>query len=377
MPEFRFKTADEGDHDALNHIWAHVYGDGDTSEALDPPSDGQTYYIGYVDGTPAWAAQTHTYDIVRRPWDFTLKCAGVAGVATLVEHRNSGLAQFCMRRLLEECRSLKFDVSLLYAYRDSYYRKVGYGTCGWRWHIKVPATRLPKLVPQLPARQLKAEECESALGACYLQFISKFSGSHVRSSASWKQRLGRKPSFIYAVGDPVEGYFWGRGKEFWGELEIGELAWSTRKGYESVLATIRGMANNQTTVSWNEPARSPYLSQYFDQDSEFTMHRPTMARIIDLPGLLAKVPGGDGLVIEVDDPCLPENSGRWACGPSAGRTDKETNASGPIAAWSQALFGQPSVDDLITEGQIDAQPNVVPLLNQLLPASPVVCMEFF
>ncbi|MBX3112886.1 MAG: GNAT family N-acetyltransferase [Fimbriimonadaceae bacterium] len=377
MPRLSMHLADERHYDALNHIWAHVYGDGDTSEALDPPGEGTSFWIGYCDDTPAWAAQVHTYQIVRRPWPFTLKCAGVAAVATLVEHRNSGLAQHCMHQLLLEARSAGFDVSMLYAYRDSFYRKVGYAACGWRWRIKVPATRMPKTESVLTARQVRPEDAETVLGPCHRQFIETFSGSSRRDAVDWKDRLGKKPPFIYAVGDPVEAYFWARPQGFWNELEIGEFAWSTRRGYNAALAVVRGMANNQTHVIWNEPPRSPYLARHIDHGTEVSVHRPTMARVLDWPGLVAKIPGGEGLVVEVDDPWIAENNGRWACGPSPRRTDAETNASGPVSAWAQALFGEPSLEDLMIEGDLAIETSHADELKAWMPASPVVCMEFY
>lgn len=377
MPRFSMHLADERDFDALNHVWAHVYGDGDTSEALDPPEAGTTFWIGSVDGTPAWAAQVHSYNLARRPWDFTLKCAGVAAVATLIEHRNSGLAQYCMHQLLLECRAMRFDVSMLYAYRDSFYRKVGYATCGWRWRIKVPGTRMPKTAGELAARQVRPEDAERVLGPCHRQFISTFSGSAVREAVDWKDRLGKKPPYIYAVGDPVEGYLWARPQGFWTEMEVGEIAWSTPRGYDSLMALLRGMANNQSCVYWNEPPRSPYLERYFDHGSELTVHRPTMARVLDWPGLLARIPGGEGLVVEVDDPWIAENHGRWSCGAAPSRTDAETNASGSVQAWAQALFGQPSLEDLMIEGQLMVSPTKADELKAWMPASPVVCMEFY
>jgi len=377
MPQFSMHLAEERDFEALNHIWAHVYGDGDTSEALDPPEPGTTFWIGSVDGTPAWAAQVHSYDLVRRPWPFTMKCAGVAAVATLIEHRNSGLAQYCMQQLLLECRAMGYEVSMLYAYRDSFYRKVGYATCGWRWRIKVPATRMPKTTGLLSARQVRPEEAEALLGPCHRQFAATLSGTARRDATDWKDRLGKKPPFIYAVGDPVEAYFWARPQGFWNELEIGEFGWSTARGYESALAVIRGMANNQTHVVWCEPPRSPYIERFFDHGAELSVHRPTMARVLDWPGLLAKIPGGDGLVVEVDDPWIADNHGRWACGAVPQRTSAETNASGSVQAWAQALFGQPSLEDLMIEGQLVVSPTNADDLMAWMPASPVVCMEFY
>ncbi|MBS1709379.1 MAG: GNAT family N-acetyltransferase [Armatimonadetes bacterium] len=377
MPRFHMQLADERHYEALNHVWAHIYGDGDTSEALDPPEDGTTYHIGYVDDVPAWAAQVHTYNLVRNPWEQTLKCGGVAAVATLVEHRNSGLARYCMEQLLHQMRDLGFDVSTLYAYRDSFYRKVGYASCGWRWRIKVPATQIPKTVCDLPVRQVAPADALAVLGPCHRQFISTFSGSSVREAVDWKDRLGKKPPFIYAVGDPVEGYFWARPGSFWENLEVGEIAWSTPRGYDAVLSVLRGMANNQSHVFWNEPPRSPFLQRYFDYGAELSVHRPSMARVLNWEALLSKIPGGEGLVVEVDDPWMPENHGRWSCGSQPKKTSAEPNVSGHVQDWAQALFGQPSLEDLIIDGQMRVSQTSVETLNGWMPASPVVCMEFF
>jgi len=312
-----------------------------------------------------------------------LACGGVAGVGTLTEHRQSGVAAAFMTQLLHEMSENGHDIAALYAYKESFYRRFGYETCGWRWKLTCPQSRFPRPASRLTVRQIDPEDV-SILDEAYRRFIRRRSGSAIRRPSDWTHRLGKKAPMIYAVGDPIEGYCWGTMEQFWGDLSIGEIAWATPEAYEALLGLIAGMASNQSRIIWNEPPDSPFLASYLDQGVQCELHRPTMYRVLDVPGALQKLrAAGEGeFSIEVNDEIVASNRGPWHVSFGEGGVRVAQTASAElhcdIRAFSQAFMGQPSLVELCRLGRIDSDsPEAMIAASRLMPALPVVCMEFF
>lgn len=376
-----FTRAVEADWEEMNHVWAWVYTNQPPDEALDPEPDNQSRWLVRHDGKPVSVCQLHHYHLARG--DADLSCGGVGGVATLVEARQSGAAHVLMEGVVRAMHEQGFAVSCLYAYKESYYRRFGYEASGWRWQLTCPGHRLPKTEVTLPVRQIMPDEV-TLLDSAYIPFIRNLSGSHIRSADDWKKRLGKKPQPIYAVGNPIEAYAWVNLKEFWGEATVGEIAWSTRQGYESILGVLRGAMSNQGKLIWNEPPNSSYLTRFLDQGATATLARPTMFRATNVPVALAALHSElpVDFTIEVRDSLIPENRGPWRVISKDGHTEiekaSEADISLSIHAFSQALMGQPSLIDLADCELVDIRDAEAFLQAvQFLSPLPVVCMEFF
>ncbi|MCU0316640.1 MAG: GNAT family N-acetyltransferase [Fimbriimonadaceae bacterium] len=384
MVDLEFLKAKEEHRAALSYIWAHVYGNGIPPEEAYSFNDGETPYLVTQNGEFAWAAVIVHYNVWRagvplaQPWS----CGGVGSVATLTEYRNKGVSSLGMRGLLKEMFAEGKIISSLYPFRESYYRKFGYATCGYRWSIRVPTHRLPTFACDLPVRRVMPRD-HHLLHECHTAMVKKLSGSPVRSPELWERRLGTKPPMILAIGDPIEAYFWASPKEFWGTLEVGEFAWSTPRGYEAALEVLRGLASNQSFVTWPEPPDSLFLSQHVDQGVEANISRPTMFRVIDVAQLVSTLPYPDHpVVIEIDDPDLPENRGPWRiyggphgclCQPTTETPDLKMS----IHVFSQLAMGNITLAQL-QQGLVEIR-NLRALkeLVMVLPQASVCCMEFF
>ena len=344
------------------------------------PGDGALRYIAEVDGEVVGSFKVHRYRIHR--FGTELDCAGVASVGIRPMFRSSGYGSQMMRWSLRELKSQGFPIAALYPFRGNYYRKFGYEFCGSRWQIRCPMGRFPHFESAMPARRLPVEEVFQ-LDSCYREFIREVNGANLRTQAQWHQRMGRGAPLIYVVGDPIEAYIWTSMEGgFWEDLAIGEIGWSTVRGYESIMAFLRGLAINRSALVWSEPMEGPFVSRLLDQGAEVTLHRPAMYRILDVPGVLERTtsPVDDVVVLEVDDADLPENSGRWVwnLGPEGTvveKTSDEPDLSGSIGAMTQAYLGEPSVERLVSCGAM--QVSDLDRVSYLFPPSPVMCTEFF
>ena len=232
----------------------------------------------------------------------------------------------------------------------------------------------------LPVRQVEIRDL-SRLNPVYEGFIRQMSGSPLRTQKDWEHRMGQKHPQVYAIGDPEVAYLWFTPDEFWSDLHIGEMAWTSLEGYKGCMALLKSLSVNMNSVTWIEPPHSPYFSLFWDQGIVAQINRPTMVRIITLDSLLKKLPNkGGNFSMRVVDPILEKNNGTWTCfGDNWTRSE-----SGPadmtinVAQLSQVLIGQYSLEQLATWQLLEV--HNADRFQQSIPnfgTCPVVCMEFF
>jgi predicted acetyltransferase len=335
------EVRDPEDVPGVHKVWSWVYRLADPStQEFEPPDAGDHWYLGEIDGEVATACAVYGYTVARG--DVDLSCGGVGAVATLSEHRGKGYAEKFMGDVLRLMKDAGHHVTNLYAFRDPFYAKVGYGTCGWRWKIVCPAHRLPKKTNTMPVRQLAPEDV-GQLSEVHTKFVRQMSGSPVRGAVEWRRRMGTKPPLVYAIGDPIEAYLWVRIKEFWGDVDVGEIAWSTPRGYDAIFSVLRNIGLNQKTFTFMEPPDSRFLAHCYDQGVEMSIYRQTMYRVLDLEGAVKRLkPKGEGeLFFSVRDPHIAENDGAWRASWSGGPVQIEPSPRGDIAFSIAARQARP------------------------------------
>jgi predicted acetyltransferase len=274
-------------------------------------------------------------------------------------------------------------IASLYAFRESYYRKFGYEVCGSRVKISVPNNRYPKIQPILPIRRLTLSEV-GLLQPCYSSFCHQRSGMNLRTEAHWNRVVGKDTS-IYAAGDPIEAYLivnhqW----QFWEGQTISELIWTTERGYDAILSMAASIGINKNSIDWYEPSDGPYISRYFDQGVKANVERLVMYRVIDVPESLRAMRNkhkGE-FTLAIDDSILQENSGPWHVSFSADGTRVERTKSAQIrmtiGRFTQALLGEPSLNDMIRNGTVCCENReALHSMELLLPPSPTYCTDFF
>lgn len=314
----------------------------------------------------------------------TFQCGGIGAVAVLPEFRRTGVASQLMRWSLQDMRESGSQLAALYAYRDGYYRRFGYEVAGRRWQIKCPQHRFPRYEQELPCRKLAAGDA-GALDSAYVPFVRSISGGHLRCPEDWSHRLGKRPPMIYGVGDPVEGYFWTRMEGgFWEPLVVGELVWSTRRGYESVMAVLGGLAANRSEVVWDEPSCSPFFASNMDQGVSVSSTRHAQFRILDVPSALkCLAPEGKGrFSLEVLDPEIPANRGPWAVEFEEGRVSVERCEEADLTfderSFVQAYLGEPSLEQLASIGRVSCKHrSALRTARELMPPLATMLTEFF
>lgn len=313
-------------------------------------------------------------------------CGGLAVVAVALPRRRSGLGAQVVRDSIYWMRSGGYPLASLYPFREAWYRSFGFEVCGRRWRVTVPPGRLPSSDGGLPIREAHPDE-QQLLEPCHAAWVERYCGMNTRTAERWRKVLvpSGKPQTILIAGSPVEAYVVLRSSaEISGEQAITEAVWATPRGYRAFLEILCKIGMNRSKVSWYEPPDLPYLTEHFDADVEVSLARPIMFRVNDVPSSLsALLPDESGeFTLEVLDEIVPENRGPWSVRFEPGQVEvsptQDADLVMDVRALSQALLGQPSLNDLAEAGRVDVRSrDALASACRLLPANDVYCLEFF
>lgn len=321
-----------------------------------------------------------------------MPCGGVSVVGVAPEHRRQGIGSAMLHWLAGYMRREGMVLSALHGAHESYYRRFGWAVGGRRMEIVCPRQRLPHLETDLPVRRLTLDDWDE-LQPAYDAFAARYSGmvartKHIDSRVHIRQ--GAQP-VVYAVGDPVDAYAIvrlerGGMERDLPEQTVAEVVWSTPHGYRAILGSLATLCFNSSALRWCEPGDGPFLTQFIDRGMEARrMHTP-MYRVLDVAAALRALrpEGGGSLVLEVEDELLAANDGPWliewgggevAVGPAPARA---AGLRMPIGALTQALLGEPSLDEVVRAGMVEVHdPSALAAARRQLPPFPTHCLDFF
>jgi len=166
--------------------------------------------------------------------------------------------------------------------------------------------------------------------------------------------------------------------------EVSEFAWTSARGYRSILSLLSGISINKTALNWREPSDSPFRSLFLDREISVASKSWIMYRVLDVPAVLrALTPDATGsFSIRVLDPHLPDNSGPWQVEFADGKVSVSVSevADLEVDIWrfTQAFLGDPSLADLARNGLVTVRNDAsLAAACALLTPLPVCCLDAF
>src|SRR5438552_6006346 len=140
-----------------------------------------------------------------------LPITGIGSVAVSPEHRRRGVGEATMRAALRELRQRGSHFSALYAFRNSYYRKLGYGVIEHLHQLAVSASNLPLADESRRVRRLMIPD-RSAVEALYERVAQQGHFALARTPEWWNRRLWTYPGdWVVYEGrrrGQIEGYLY-------------------------------------------------------------------------------------------------------------------------------------------------------------------------
>jgi predicted acetyltransferase len=257
-----------------------------------------------------------------------LAVAGVTWVGVLPTYRRQGLLSRLMRRQLDDLHDEGTAVAALWASEGAIYQRYGYGPAAWTLSLDVP--RGAAFVRPVVADRLRLVEPDPAeLAPVYEQVAARTAGWFGRDAAWWSFRLhdpehGRSGAgplqAVVAHGDgAVEGYALYATVGAWdvvpaGTVQVREVVATTPDAHARLWRHLLDLDLMATTTARLAAPDEPLLHLLADPRAARGRVRDSLwVRLVDVPAALAarRYATDVDVVLEVDDPVCPWNTGRW------------------------------------------------------------------
>jgi predicted acetyltransferase len=318
-----------------------------------------------------------------------LPVLGVASVAVAPEQRRKGLARDLMRHVLREGLSRGDVASLLYPFRPSFYRNLGYALTGTMHEFEVRPDSLPLFAERERIRRATLVDVP-AMSACYRAFAEATTGQLERTDAQIA-RLANPAggaAFVFESEErKIEGFLvmrYGFGEVNAGRAEVLERVWTTQQAYRGILGFLGSMGDQ-----WSELVLRTHPHERLEnlladprptgfhhvEQSWFPVSRRlkgTMFRLLNVAEALRRRRYGPGTVsfaVSVEDTILEENSGVFKVKVEGGKAEVREGAAGEdlrvgVSTLSSMFLGEMPPSRAASIGELTvATPEILPLLD--------------
>jgi predicted acetyltransferase len=340
------------------------------------------------------------------PGGDVVEAAGVSGVSVLPTHRRRGILSALMRRQLNEIAAGSEPVAALFASESVIYGRYGYGSAAEQYSFTFhrgdgalrPLPGAPQAAPTL--RLADPKDAVAEMKAVYEAVRPTRPGMLTWHDGWWQvyvadpefMREGNSPQRLVIAEDqsgPV-GYALYAAKPEWGldgmpaqVLTLRDLFWTSPAVCATLWADLLARDLVGEVRTRLRPPDDPI--QYLLVDPRRARTRVSdglWVRIVDLPTALQRrrYACAVDVVIDVTDPLLPANEGRWrlhAGGPGEGgkptceRTTAAADVVLPVSALGAAYLGGTRLGGLAAAGQISEQrPEAVAELSAAMSWDP-------
>lgn len=375
-PALRYRTARRTDVEMLADLGNRAYRVGSLEKRREFYTDHPRFSlrdvrVGELDGLIV--ASLVLYPLTAYVRGQRVSMTGVGSVAVSPEHRRRGIGETLLRAMLREMRQRGSALSALYAFRGSYYRKLGYGVVEVVHTLACSPSNLPASDEARRTRRLMLPD-RPAVQELYERVAADGHFALARTPDWWNRRLWSYPGdWVVYEGrrrGQIEGYLYyetdsDRGP-FKLELTLSEFVAATPEAHRGLVGYLASLSDQVQEIQFVAPGDGVWLNQLRTAQNlrpgpELGLVHDTgnvangaMLRLTDVKlGLecMPVAPTARGeVLLGVDDAVLPVNTrtyrvsareGRLTVRPEAGRVGSRrrlprvecgADLLGPIAA---------------------------------------------
>jgi predicted acetyltransferase len=281
--------------------------------------------------------------------------AGVTMVGVLPSHRRRGILTKMMIEQLHRIHGRGEPLAALWASEGNIYHRFGYGVATLYSRIDIERTRtgfLGDIPPAGRVRLIDGDKAVDVLAEVYQRVCDATPGMFDRSRDWWEQhrlpdpeheRDGGGPMFkaVWEVDGRAEAYALYRVHQTWeksapaGSLHVLEAISTTPTATREIWRFLFGIDLVARISAYFQPALHPLLFMLAEpRRLKASLADALHVRVIDLKGALeGRSYGADGsLVLEVRDPLLGHNDGRWKLEVTSSRAQCVRTAEPPDLA---------------------------------------------
>ena len=267
---------------------------------------------------------------------------GVGSVAVSPEHRRRGIGEAMLKAMLREMRQRGDAMSVLFPFRDSFYRKLGYGVIEVGRQMAFAPTLLPSSDEARRVRRLMLPDRPS-VEALYDKVAAGGHFALTRRREWWTERLWTTPrDWVVCEGrrrGQIEGYLCyeadAEAGPFRLSLTVQEFVAGTPEAHRGLIGHLASLSDQVAEIHVIAPGDNAWTallktSQNLRPGLELSVYHDTgnvvngmMLRLNDVKAALEHMPvsahARGEIALEVDDQLLPANARAWRVRASDGR----------------------------------------------------------
>ena len=302
----------------------------------------------------------------------------VTGVAVAATHRRRRLLTRLMHRQLRDIYDARQEpVAVLWASEPRIYPRFGYGLAAQRLSMEINSTEAG--IAAGPDGRLRAagpDALRAELEKVYEQLRPSRPGWSSRDERWWNWRLVDTPArrggaaelraVVHETEAGADGYAVWRAKSEWvadsprGEVWVTEVVATNPAAYASLWEFLLGIDLTRTTKYGFGAVDEPLLHLVHDPRAlAARLVDALWVRVVDVGAALAarRYATGVDLVLDVTDPILTGNTGRWRLAgdgatASCTRTDAPADLSCGVTDLGAVYLGGPSWASLAAAGRV-------------------------
>ena len=306
----------------------------------------------------------------------TVRCGGVTVVGVLPTHRRRGILTAMMRTQLEDIRERGEPVAALWASEEVIYRRFGYGVASLSGEMTLASgfAGLRQAPDERAAVRLVAlDEANEVLAPIYDRVRARTPGMFTRSGTWWETRTlsdppdrrqggGEKNVLVVELDGDAAGYALYRIHTKFesgaaaGHVDVIEAVADGPVATRELWRVLLDMDWKATLKAYLLPIDHPLLHQLrYPRRMQLRVGDGLWVRLVDVGAALSARAYADAgpVVLEVEDPFLPENAGRWRiAGGAADRTDEAPDLAMDVGELGAAYLGGFTFGELVRSGLV-------------------------
>lgn len=388
--ELRALTPD--DDEAMSRLMSEAFAGG-SRPASPEPEEGKnrvSTILGVFDEARLVAAAViHDLHLI---WGGTdIPMGGLAGVACAAEQRGRGHVARLLAESLRVMHEAGQWTSGLYPFAYAFYRRHGWEWVGEKRRYNVPTSEIRASPDGKHVRCYDGPDALKVVRPVYEAFARRHRGMATRTDPKpdfWKRVLDHhdnRTTYVQVYHDPetdqAEGYLTFRYPHVSETGHVGEFFANTPAAYRGLLSVLHYYGTQVQRVEFSAPTDDPLPLHVMHHDLHTATGPLFMGRVVDVaPAFAALTPAPSltgRVILQVSDGSCEWNNQTFAVAVEAGQVAAEVTQDAPgisldIQAFSQAYWGQPSLDLLRAAGRLSVTDKAqYQLLSRLLP--PSVC----